>query len=191
VTVNHEHKEGREMLASDLETLKSFLIDCCKDVFGTYGLVLELQEGRPFQGASDQVGTFIGFMGPSFRGTLTMFAPTSFMKATYPLGTDDGREDLQLFDWSSELANQLLGRLKNKLVARGVEIEMSLPKTVRVTQVFMASSGPKSVCGLTFTNGTDDMGVFFDGATSGDGSLFQGSYHPSRVCLPEGDLMIF
>jgi hypothetical protein len=180
------------MLRSDTDLLKSFLVSVCSEVFAGYGLVLELQsDERTFNGSPSQVGTFIGFFGPTLRGTLTIFAPTSFMRATYPLRAADGTVgDLQLLDWSSEIANQLLGRLKNKLVGRGMELEMSLPKTLLAAGVFVATGGPKSVCALTFTNGVDEMGVFLDAAPIDQGSIFR-TFHPSRACLPEGDLMIF
>jgi hypothetical protein len=66
----------------------------------------------------------IGFTGASMRGALLLAPTETALARTYPSGK-------QPHDWASELANQLLGRIKNRLVSYGVEICPSVPVAIK------------------------------------------------------------
>ena len=64
-------------------------------------------------GESDEVmfSGVMGFVGDSVRGTCLLAAPQGTVQAAAP-------KDAGARDWVGELANQLVGRLKAKLMAR-------------------------------------------------------------------------
>lgn len=92
----------------------------CVELMGAYDVVLE-----PTQQSwddSDEVlfSGVMGFVSDSVRGTCLLAAPESTLRAAAP-------DAAILRDWVGELANQLVGRLKSKLMARGETIKLSTP----------------------------------------------------------------
>lgn len=77
------------------------------------------------------LASFIGFTGAKLRGSLTVFGPVAVFTRTHP-GQAIGAtiSDADAADWCCEFANQLLGRFKNKLLRRGVDIELSTPQGI-------------------------------------------------------------
>jgi CheY-specific phosphatase CheX len=62
----------------------------------------------------------MGFVGDSVRGSCLLAAPLGAIEAAAPKGA-------AARDWVGELANQLVGRLKVKLMQRGATIALSTP----------------------------------------------------------------
>jgi len=57
------------------------------------------------------------------EGTLLIAVPKSVVLAMQPTASQ-----VPCLDWVGELANQFLGRFKNKLLARGIHLAMSTPE---------------------------------------------------------------
>lgn len=78
-------------------------------------------------GASENTGYYdavavIGFSCESYGGVLGFAAKNSMIESAY------GESNSAMSDsWLGELANQLVGRLKNALLAYGTEIQIALP----------------------------------------------------------------
>lgn len=70
----------------------------------------------------------IGFTGQGLKGALVIMAGRATLRSSLPgdLRSREATDEL-LADWGGELANQLLGRLKNRLWASGVEIALGTP----------------------------------------------------------------
>jgi hypothetical protein len=80
------------------------------------------------------VASSIGLSGPdSLRGKLVVIAQPEFFRAMYPMGADAGAKLSvdQLADWASEMANQLLGRIKNMLSLRALNFSLSIPTVLQ------------------------------------------------------------
>lgn len=60
---------------------------------------------------------------------LALELPLSVLALTYPVPTIEVVDDESLEDWISELANQLMGRLKTKLMRHKEEVSIGLPNT--------------------------------------------------------------
>ena len=61
-----------------------------------------VDERPPELPTGGQLAAFIGFSGDLMRGTLTLVAPFSLMRATYPLKlSEDDNWELEIFDWSA------------------------------------------------------------------------------------------
>jgi CheY-specific phosphatase CheX len=67
----------------------------------------------------------VGFSGEQMRGTLLLATSRG------PLGRTTPTTDSSLREWIAELANQLLGRVKNQLLARSVTLHMTTPIVLR------------------------------------------------------------
>ncbi len=99
--------------------------DAARALFATYGVKLEL-DGSPVAKTlqSVQMISMIGFSSQALSGSLLLALPDAIVDRTLPA------PDASLADWSGELANQLLGRLKNQLLKYQVVINLSLPVVV-------------------------------------------------------------
>jgi CheY-specific phosphatase CheX len=91
----------------------------CVELMHAYGVPLTLAAGW---GDSDETmfSGVMGFVGGSVRGSCLLAAPLSAIEAAAP-------KDAAARDWVGELANQLVGRLKVKLMQRGATIALSTP----------------------------------------------------------------
>jgi hypothetical protein len=101
------------------------LQDAVRALFGTYGVKVDLDGSlvnRTLE--SVELVSIIGFSSDLISGSLLLALPNAVVSHTLPA------PDASLADWSGELANQLLGRLKNQLLDYQVAINMSLPVVV-------------------------------------------------------------
>jgi CheY-specific phosphatase CheX len=94
-------------------------------LFDTYGVQVE-QDGPAASKTPQSAAlvSIIGFSSMSLSGSLIMALPRAVAEKTLPVA------GASLGDWSAELANQLLGRLKNQLLRYDLVINMSLPVIV-------------------------------------------------------------
>ncbi len=123
-------------------------------VFSAYGVSLREQAVPDrFESISTNEAVaagVVGFSGPSFRGTLIMAAPFELIAATRPvraraepLARNVSSDWILVRDWVGELANQVLGRIKNRLLTYGVTFEVSPPAALSGSAlVFAAPKGP-------------------------------------------------
>jgi hypothetical protein len=120
----------------------------CVELFGAYGL--ELNRGVGGWGANDErlLSGSVGFVSRRLRGTCLLAAPEGPLVASCP------ERGGAIRDWVGELTNQFVGRLKTKLLARGVEVFVTtpivlsgvriepLPRSRAEPSVFGSSAGP-------------------------------------------------
>lgn len=86
------------------------------------------------------LASFLGFTGSQVRGSLTIVGPIGFFAQTYPGRAVASRfTESDASDWCCEFANQLLGRFKNKLLRRGVNIELSTPQGILADRLRLGS----------------------------------------------------
>lgn len=105
--------------------IDGLVLDTSRALFGTYGVKLDLDGSSVAKTLqSVQLISTIGFSSPTLSGSLLLAIPNAVLQQTLP--TDDAN----LADWSGELANQLLGRLKNQLLNYEVAINLALPVVV-------------------------------------------------------------
>lgn len=97
----------------------------CQQLFDAYGYAVE---ATPAGASECTVAGVIGFVGSGVRGSVVLATVSDVGVATRPVAAKSVSE---ANDWVGELANQLLGRLKNHyFLAHGVDIQMSAPVTV-------------------------------------------------------------
>jgi len=97
----------------------------CVELFEAYGVTLDRRESTPELGpGAILLCGIVGFSGPGARGTCILATTAEPLAASSPPETTAR-------DWVAELTNQLMGRIKNKLLARGAEVYLSTPVVMR------------------------------------------------------------
>lgn len=114
------------------------------DLMGHYGVPLtEIVFGPPRPGpAQRQVAAVIGFGGEHLGGTMVIQAPRSLIAGCLPSPLLRARGDAAVADWIGELANQLLGRLKSRLVRCGASFMMTPPTHLMGNELEIFSDAP-------------------------------------------------
>ncbi len=95
------------------------------------------------------VAGVVGFTGSAFRGTVLVASTFELIALARPprlrektLSKNSSSDWLMVRDWAGELANQVLGRIKNRLAAYGVVFDVSPPAALSGTALAFAQ--PKS-----------------------------------------------
>ncbi|HEY5377121.1 MAG TPA: hypothetical protein VIK01_25750 [Polyangiaceae bacterium] len=114
------------MTSTNKTTLDRLVAENCLKLFADYKL--EIRAGEP--GESHAVEPFLlcgilGFTSKQMRGALVLATTSEPLDRTNPAANPSHR------DWICELVNQLLGRVKNQMLTRGVEIFPSTPIALR------------------------------------------------------------
>jgi hypothetical protein len=113
----------------------------CEDLLTSFGPRLSKRAGAdiaPLIAHPDRyVAGVVDFLGHTMRGSVMVLSTFDFFAASRPCVLHDGSlrpqsagNWLRVRDWSMELSNQLLGRIKSRLCALGVVVEASLPRAV-------------------------------------------------------------
>jgi CheY-specific phosphatase CheX len=132
----------------DVQSLvEGFAREACESLFRAYGVGLEGVDPDATSEERLVLGSVIGFTGPTLRGTCILAATELPLRRSNPVAGS-------LRNWMAELANQLVGRIKNQLLSHGAEevyvttpVVMRgehlapLPRFVLKPQAFAASVG--------------------------------------------------
>lgn len=177
--VEQQHHIVRDMLSASVA-----------EFFQSHGLACSSVEESSDDVPSSTVvlGSIIGFRGKAIRGGLAFVAPLELISEMLPVPKDSERADLQLRDWSAEIANQLVGRLKNKLSQRSVDFDVGTAvcftgKSIRL--VFLPDAEGLS---LSFRSGTTSVRVHLDCTMATE--IADGNVEDLRI-VPEGDVLLF
>jgi CheY-specific phosphatase CheX len=120
------------MKNDDRTVLASLLVQMCRDMFAPNNEPFEeLPAGDPPPDRANLLASCIGLSGSTVRGALVVVARPTFFKATYPSELGVPRNEDDVADWAGEVANQLLGRIKNRLSTYGLDFTTSTPTVVR------------------------------------------------------------
>lgn len=94
--------------------------EACRELFESYGVSI----AHTSEPLSERFGCcgVIGFTSDNLRGSIIIAASNEILQRSYPIPGAPPQ-----CDWLGELANQMLGRLKHKLLSHGVEIALATP----------------------------------------------------------------
>jgi len=179
------------MQKSEAAELREMVIEAARHVFPGCGVPV----GEVFEPAGDVVGprqlvAFIGFTGDVVRGTLALVAPVELMRGAYPLSLKNRTQwEFEVFDWSGEVANRVLARIKDGLTRRGVEIEVSTPRVMLGDQLHVATSVRGTIFSASFRVKESWIKVWFDAIAPEEGTILS-PLRPSMM-PPEGDVLLF
>ncbi len=71
----------------------------------------------------------VAFLGPELRGSITLLASEAAISSALPAA--EAPTFAAVADWTGELTNQLMGRLKRKLSAYGTSVDIGVPSVFR------------------------------------------------------------
>jgi hypothetical protein len=136
--------------------LRKHLLGCARDIFAAYSVAFgdELPEGELTESREDKLAAVIGFTGESMRGALAFVASEQLLRLLYPIPSRQPSE-AETADWAGEFVNQLLGRLRNRLLPHGVEIHVSMPKVMAASALRLTGTATAQAFNLRFHAGPD------------------------------------
>lgn len=132
------------------------------------------------QASTDVLKSEIDLSGDEQRFSATIFASRSSMRA---LG-----DSSNLLDWIGELANMVMGGLKNRLTAYGMDCKISLPTSHEIGSCDAYTVGDSDVFLTVALEGSDAMLFILSSNTTDDLSL---ASKESEVSLKVGQVMFF
>jgi hypothetical protein len=93
-------------------------------------------------------------------------------------------------DWLAESVNQLLGRLKNKLMRYDLMVSLALPTVLRGISLRFLATRPTSLWTYTFESEEGPVWVWLD--VRHDANLeLKPTTDPEKQSVQEGDLLLF
>lgn len=104
-------------------------------LFDAYG-VMVTRIAEPDE-PSNPIAATIGFTSPQASGTLTLTMSAAVVASAGASGANLGA----VTDWAGELANQALGRIKNRLLSYGIELRVANPVVVVGTELRVHPAG--------------------------------------------------
>jgi CheY-specific phosphatase CheX len=168
-----------------LELFDGHLRSCCSELLESMSTTRSPSEGSV--APARQLVSVIGFSGSQAKGALMLRAPISFFVDTHPFAKKGAELPYEeLTDWAGELANQLLGRLKNKVVAQGVSFDLSTPTTISGENMLDAGPPRDDLTTIRMTFGRIQVRLDF---ALRPGVEVQAS--PSSTSVSEGEAMLF
>ncbi len=115
-------------------------LQACNELFSAYGLtaLLEKQKGEKRDPSRACYVSVLGANGEDIRLLSTLNIEAPLLASMHPSGAGNvSQRDLE--DWCRELNNQLVGRVKNKLLRFGCEVMTGLPSLITGTDIVTVS----------------------------------------------------
>lgn len=109
------------IMPSRTTLLEKIVHEAAQDLAAAYGLDVPCTSDTD----DEQLAAIIGFTSPGYRGSLVVSIPQRVLEQIRAPGTTAA-----LSDWTAELSNQLLGRVKNRLLLHGPAINIALPVSI-------------------------------------------------------------
>lgn len=164
--------------------IDDIVVTCAHELFAQYDTALE-----PVASPLDphEYVAVIAFYGDSIRGSLGIGLDRDLVARMLPgEATSDHRI---IEDCTGETANQLLGRVKNKLLGYGVALGIALPIVLRGVEVQVLNAKAE-VWPYRFATAGGGLTVWFDGHIDPNIELAQQADGESLASC-EGELTMF
>ena len=175
---------------SEFGELQSYLRQGMVELFADYGVVVERAQkgGEPgTDGAS--FAAIIGYAGQRLRGALVLLVPRDVALALLPL-MGAPVDESSAYDMLGEFANMLLGRVKNRLLTRGVVLLSATPTTAIGGALRLPSPVNGTATWHEFRAPFGPLHVRFD-ATFDEGFALEPVSEQTTPPLAEGEMMMF
>lgn len=152
----------------------------CIDLFADYGVSLE-PAGDPRALGDVLYCGVIGFTGDGIRGSIVLAGSSAALDQSNPIPGSRVR------DWIGELTNQLVGRIKNRLLKHGVEVWITTPIVLRGRQIALETAND-SPLPMYFAGGRGGVAVWFDVDSDPEFELHE---EEASATLDEGMSLLF
>lgn len=139
--------------------------------------------------SSMEIAATISFSADELRGTAGIGLSPSTLERLLTSAFDD-RPPSDPLDWLGEALNQLLGRLKNKLLGYGVAISPALPTVLRGIRLELRPAGLSSLWTYGFEMPAGSFCVWVD-VHMLEGLTLAPRGGPEFQAVREGELLLF
>jgi hypothetical protein len=102
------------------DTINQLAAEACTELFADYGVSLDRGQHDWSNSSEPLLSSVMGFVSEPMRGTCLLACELAPLIASCPAG---GRPR----DWVGELLNQLVGRLKVKLLSYDIDVALTTP----------------------------------------------------------------
>src|SRR5712691_281864 len=122
--------------AAPLEVVNDLYVEACGELFAAYGLTAHLQAQDTDRRERNKAGyvSVVSATGEGIRLLSIASIDTDLLARTHLLGIEHTSQRV-LQDWCRELNNQLVGRMKNKLLEFGCDVMTGLPALITGTDM--------------------------------------------------------
>lgn len=117
------------MTNSAVQCIHELFVSSCTELFGSLDCTVHAHEGEEILLERAPIA-YIDAGSEDLEALIVLHIPLSVLTMTYPEFAADSIMSVSeeaLEDWISELANQLVGRFKNKLITYGSVVKIGLP----------------------------------------------------------------
>jgi CheY-specific phosphatase CheX len=174
-------------ISTNAQLLSAIVEEVTPQLFEAYGASVQHVEGGPrpnLANLPDLCGV-LGFVGDHLQGTVTLASSTAVLQEVMKSvpGVDSAT------DWLAELTNQLLGRIKSRLLRYGAPVMSSTPVVVSGQELRVEMGDHHVNCFHTFSGSAGLLHVWL-GAEIAEGVVLrenEGVESPPN----EGDLLLF
>jgi hypothetical protein len=145
--------------------------------------------GRPENATGDILAAFVGFGSDNVRGSFTLLGQPRVFARLHPVPAEGNKRDLA--DWARELANQAVGRFKNRVLGYGLDIAISSPQSMVAEQVRITKSQKDLRTPLVI--GIEDMTLesWLELDVRSGFTLDDKPGSPTEAVLSEGSVVLF
>ena len=168
------------------EILEQLVIECTSALFSHYEVSLSHARGASADEIWEEqlaLAGIIGFTSDELRGSLVLSMGNKPLQAVES-------EAAHHRDWIQELSNQVLGRIKNRLLPYGINLKMTTPLSLRGLHLTLEASSTDAKPLLFQTPDAGAVCVLFDGELKPG---FELTKHETEenACPDEGELLLF
>ena len=142
------------------DIIDTIVTSCARELFALHDT--DLSPAEKVHEPHDYV-TVIGFYGESMRGALGLGIDRRIVGRMLEQYGEETKLPVSADDFVAETANQLLGRVKNRLLGFGVDFGIALPMVLRGIEVQLAKS-PAEIWPYHFASASSEgaVTVWFD-----------------------------
>jgi CheY-specific phosphatase CheX len=180
------------MLSSPTDVVLHELCTAIRELTHDYAIALvdleRVDERTEIRG--HQVAGIVGFTGPGLGGMLAIRATTDTVRSSLPIAPPGGADAAALGDWIAEIANQLIGRTKNKLLRYGTTLEITPPTQARADDLLVLGCERARTTWIYAGTTVGPFLVMFE-LRAEPGLELHHVAGCDAVAVAEGDLMLF
>lgn len=165
-------------------------------LFEGAGVTLAKMQAPGSQPTRATIAGLVGFTSDAMRGTLMIASTFAVFAEARPaevrgevLSEQVARDWLYLRDWAAELANQLVGRVKNKLFGLGVNLRIATPTALSGGALAVATPKSNRTKPLVFSHPAGEVWVWWDAIIDPDLELRP--REDDSQAVGEGDVLLF
>lgn len=170
------------MTTTNTDVLARLVTEAVAKVFDAYGTMVEQSDVAD---TGSEIVAVIGYASNDMRGGLAIGISAKLAKATMPTA------NVPIYDWVGELANQILGRVRNRLLAYQVDIQIATPVVLHGLGVHVAPPGQKTAAVATYSAGDEQIVVLTETRFEEGYEFPEPQAEEASGIMDEGEMMLF